>query len=356
MAFNSHRHKEQDYLPIASLSNTRREILTRAVANVLSTDLAKQTYAQIVDGYPLADVARDTYEGCLCSYEHPLYTDHKELCPGVQEETQVLCSELDVGTFLMPEYALRSYESASEGSPAFTTSLVELVARSLHHIGAWLYRQDRNRHKEDALGRWRPSEHHAWGSPKTFPYTLFCHAWYRDYDQYPGGIADSVGYWAEGRILGGVTLFDRRDPGKEKKADPTAIYTIADRNRTIYRICRLIDSQVEALAHFLLSETTPSPEQCPLPILPSHKSQERFDPESSILRTGIYRDRWERRLRPLGERDLRSRGGITGHFNYLSRLDMRRGQHRSMDERHEREFSHRSTDMILQLNELGGRL
>lgn len=109
-----------------------------------------------------------------------------------------------------------------------------------------------------------------------------------------------------------------------------------------------------ALTHFLLSETTPLPEQCPLPILPSQESQERFDPESSIQRTGIYRDPWERRLRPLEERDLRSRC-VTGPFNYLSRLDMRKGQHRSMDERHERQFGHRRSDMILQLGQLGGR-
>ena len=49
--------------------------------------------------------------------------------------------------------------------------------------------------------------------PRTFPTTLFCHPWYRDYDQYPNGIADSVGYWAEARILGGVVLFDRRNLG-----------------------------------------------------------------------------------------------------------------------------------------------
>lgn len=240
MALNSHGPAKQDYLPIASLSNRRCGILRRAVANVLSTELAKQTYAQIVDGYPLPEVARDGYLGSTC-FGHPLYTDHKELCPGVLTEAQALCSGLDVGSISIPAnvrkksqttpmlwslllltlriQAIRSYESAPEGSPAFTASLVELVARCVHHIGAWIYRQDRNRHKDDAFSRWRPTEHQVHSCPKTFPYTMFCHPWYRDYDQYPGGLADSVGYWAEGRILGGVILFDRRDPRKEKKAD-----------------------------------------------------------------------------------------------------------------------------------------
>ena len=82
----------------------------------------------------------------------------------------------------------------------------------MHQFAAWLYSQDLSRHKDDALGMWRPSEDAGRYYPATYPTTLFCHPWYRDYDQYPRGIADSVGYWAEARILGGVLVFDRRDP------------------------------------------------------------------------------------------------------------------------------------------------
>ncbi len=98
--------------------------------------------------------------------------------------------------------------------PGFSTRLVELVARAAHAIAAWLYAHDATgtRHKDDALGRWRPLGDLAKVPyPRTFPETLFCHSWYSDFDQYPAGIADSVGYWAEARILGGVLLFDRRD-------------------------------------------------------------------------------------------------------------------------------------------------
>jgi hypothetical protein len=49
--------------------------------------------------------------------------------------------------------------------------------------------------------------------PEGPPPTLFRHRFYRDYDQYPEGIADGIGYWAEARILGGVVLFDRREVG-----------------------------------------------------------------------------------------------------------------------------------------------
>lgn len=42
------------------------------------------------------------------------------------------------------------------------------------------------------------------------PFSVFNYA---DPDQYPDGIADVVGYWAEDRIFGGVVLFGRGETG-----------------------------------------------------------------------------------------------------------------------------------------------
>lgn len=49
---------------------------------------------------------------------------------------------------------------------------------------------------------------------KALPH-LFFNIHYRAYEQYPFGIADMAGYWAEDRIFGGVVLFDRGESGKE---------------------------------------------------------------------------------------------------------------------------------------------
>jgi hypothetical protein len=201
-------------------------------------------------------------------------------------------------------------------------------------MAVWLYKQDTNRHKGDALGTWRPSEDVLPLYPATFPTTIFCHPWYRDYDQYPEGIADSVGYWAEARILGGVLLFDRKNPDSED------VYIHADRRSVTYRICRLLDSQVEALAKFLLSESDPATsENGPLPVLPTKENRKRVDPESAIKTTGIYRDPWERRLRPLDESyetDLRRRD-VVDIFNFLSKDGWAEARSRARWEMHERE-------------------
>lgn len=47
------------------------------------------------------------------------------------------------------------------------------------------------------------------------PPAAFCHESYVDADQYPRGVADVAGYWAEGKIFGGVVVFDRGETEQE---------------------------------------------------------------------------------------------------------------------------------------------
>jgi hypothetical protein len=66
-----------EQLPITILDVPHYEILIRAVSRVSSSPIAKQTYAQIVDGLPLSDVARDSNGEGFCA-QHPLLNEHKE--------------------------------------------------------------------------------------------------------------------------------------------------------------------------------------------------------------------------------------------------------------------------------------
>ncbi len=122
-----------------------------------------------------------------------------------------------------------------------------------------------------------------------------------------------VGYWAEGRIFGGVVLFDRRDPERDPEADPDAIYLHPDRWKVTYRIFQLLPEQRSALLDFLLGDTAPA-SGGPLPILGTSANRVRVDPEEPIGETGIYRDLWERKWHPQGESDSRLR-------DVISRLD-----------------------------------
>jgi hypothetical protein len=173
--------------------------------------------------------------------------------------------------------------------------LIELVAVAVHQIAALLFELDTSVHKDDGITDWAPpkSETLYWKWHPDGPHpTLFHHRWYLDYAQYPRRVADVVGYWAEGRILGGVVLFDRRHPDTPG-ADPDAVYLHPDRHRVTYRICQLLPDQRSALLDFLLADEPLSPG--PLPILPDLNNTVRVDPEEPIEATGIYRDLWERK-------------------------------------------------------------
>lgn len=122
---------------------------------------------------------------------------------------------------------MHRFQAGAPGSRAFNTSIIELVARAVHHIAVTLHQQGCIRAPDDPLLRWRPSdvedpddaEDIAWGYRDGFPPTYFYHEWYTAYSQYPHGISDAVGYWAENKILGGVVLFDRRKPGSSPDVD-----------------------------------------------------------------------------------------------------------------------------------------
>lgn len=77
-------------------SEHHRQTLDRAIRNVLSTELAQFTYAQIVDGLPIADVAWDRRLPGIMG-EH-IIDDHETLCPGALEQAQVYYKEWDPST------------------------------------------------------------------------------------------------------------------------------------------------------------------------------------------------------------------------------------------------------------------
>lgn len=225
---------------------------------------------------------------------------------------------------------LHGYRACSPGSRGFKTRLVELVAVAIHQIGALLYELDTSAHKNDGIVDWAPpkDDAHYWKWHPDGPHpTLFYHEFYDDRDQYPRGIADMVGYWAEARILGGVVLFDRRDPDETPKADPNAVYFHSDREHVTYRIYQLLPQQLQTLIDFLLADGPPPPS--PLPILGNMENTVRVDPEEPIQTAGIYRDLWGRKDLPDDASDGRL-GDVRSRQEYPTDEDWDRSRRRAV--------------------------
>ncbi|KAI0390018.1 hypothetical protein F5Y17DRAFT_446587 [Xylariaceae sp. FL0594] len=304
-----------------TLEGEHRVVFDRALHNVLSSEPAKITFAQIVDSLPLQSVVKDSQPwGDWIHRDHPIYYEHDELCPGVMETLEQIMSSQDIDSLQFDSTLIYAFKSAAPGSRAFQTRLIEMITVSVHQIAVRLFQLELSRHHDDdEIATWEPprDEEDWWDRHKMAPPSLFIHPQYRAYHQYPDGAADGVGYWAENRILGGVVLFDRRDPDSQPNSinpleiDPNAIYFHSDGEYCTYRIYQLLDSQRQELLRFLLSaESTPpanKPSCCPLPVRGDGKNWKRVDPEEDAEDTGIYRDVWERESLGVDGHDERDR-------------------------------------------------
>jgi hypothetical protein len=112
------------------------------------------------------------------------------------------------------------------------------------------------------------------------------------YEQYPHGIDDSVGYWAENRILGGVALFDHSQSWEAD--DEPNVYFICTRANVTFRVCQPPDDQQSALLAFLLADSEDASALYPLSILPGPQNRQRIDPSEAIPIHKVHRDEWER--------------------------------------------------------------
>ena len=84
------------------------------------------------------------------------------------------------------------------------------------------------------------------------------------------------------------------------------MYLHPDRNGITCRICKLLGEQKQDIVNLLLYDGD-APAPSPLPILPGRNNIDRVDPEEPISETGVYRDLWERKDRPVTREDFRLR-------------------------------------------------
>lgn len=82
-------------LTVDDLGQQYRDVFTRALFNVLSTPAAETTFAQILDGAPLSQSVQDV-PGWVYPLDHPVRTQHLELCPEVLDRTRHSRSTFDL--------------------------------------------------------------------------------------------------------------------------------------------------------------------------------------------------------------------------------------------------------------------
>ncbi|KAF5570641.1 hypothetical protein FPHYL_1067 [Fusarium phyllophilum] len=318
-------------LTIHTLNQAHQDTVTSAIARILATDIAEITYAQIIDGLPLGEVAFES-RGGMPHQNHPINHCHDELCAGILDKAREFRSRFDPHVLKFDSRLLFAYQAASPGSRSFNTRLIEIIAIAVHQTAVILFSLDEGLHKNDGIIEWAPpkSDKIWWSHCPNGPEpTMFFHPWYLSHDRYPNGVADVAGYWAESRILGGVVLFDRRQPAPGSSVNQDAVYIHPDRDDVTYRICRLTSEQKLQLLKFLTAE---EPVQNPLPILPDEKNDYRIDPEESPEEAGIYRDIWDRSELREDAYDQRLRD-VWNKVDYLTHSDKGDAGDRALERR-----------------------
>lgn len=321
VALYAHLHR----ITLENLTTDHLNIFHRALLRVLGSELAIETFAQIVDGLPIADVAWDRRHPGIGGDDHPIEA-HESLCPGVKDKTSASLEQYDLHSLAFDPKLVQAYQDAPLTSKAFHTRLIELVVIALHQIAVDLFKRgDLRSHTQQEIDTITSCVIVPPKSPAVNPQdyavtipprpTLFNHPYYVDLEIYPEGLADIVGYWAEDRIIGGIVLFDRkadpRDPrdrldeenqgtgeeagGQQNPAEnnPPNIWLHPARDRVTDRICQLHDDQQENLVNYLLA--APGDTSSPLPVLPHKGNRTRVDPATAHSHKLIFREYWDRK-------------------------------------------------------------
>lgn len=224
-----------------------------------------------------------------------------------------------------------------------------MVAVAIHQIAVYLYSLDLNLGNHKDLVAWvssKPNRRLYKRYPDGKLPTLFFHKQYENFRQYPQGIADIVGYWAEAQIFGGVVLFDRRGTTSVRNPLPDvrlfalapckvlldvlhmltsltksdAIFFHSNHRNVTYRIWKLLDKQRWELVRYLESDPeTTDAASSPLPIHADSMNATRIDPEEPIEKTGVYRDPWERKALGNKDGDTRLSSSAFSTLDYTSR-------------------------------------
>lgn len=70
-----------------TLDEPHQDTVRSAIARILDTDVAEITYAQIIDGLPLGEVAFES-RGGMPHDDHPINHCHDKLCDGILNRTR----------------------------------------------------------------------------------------------------------------------------------------------------------------------------------------------------------------------------------------------------------------------------
>ena len=227
-------HLKPNQVPgFGDLTNVSAEKLLEletVLQQILALPIAQDTYAQIIDGKPTRtpfseEIKRDgsTFFTTIIDSDNPKPTDeakqkYDEIRPKIAPQDLVIdlkvenTSQIIVHlTKINSTQVAQNFQDAPSGSRENHLRLLEIAAASVHSLAGMIYASG---HKDMDLKPPEPSggRHRLFHTTDGF-YVNFYHTAYQRFEDFPFGLLNVVGYWAETELFGGVVLFERGEEG-----------------------------------------------------------------------------------------------------------------------------------------------
>ena len=190
---------------LTNLSAEKLQDLDTVLTAILALPIARDTFAQLIVGDKTkpSDHALEEYQKIRTGFApQSLKLDLKVRHPFLLVVPLIRSDAIQLA---------QAYQDATPGSLEQLLRLLEIAAASLHTLAGNVYV---TYHKDLDIRPPKPPEGHAYQFDLTDHfYVDFYHTNYKRFDDYPLGLMDVVGYWAETELLGGVALFEREKSG-----------------------------------------------------------------------------------------------------------------------------------------------
>lgn len=223
---SSNPNEMPDFGDLTNLSAEKLQELETVLTSILALPVARETYAQIIDGNPIRGpraVHINASTSLVSDNTKPsdramqLYEEFRTaFAPqGLRIDLKVRTTDLILFYLTKPNptQLAQSYQDALPGSREHLLRLLDIAAASLHTLAGMMYTSF---HPDTNIRPPEPPEGHYWQFRGTDHfYVNFFHSNYRRLKDFPFGLLNVVGYWAEAELFGGVVLFERVESGSE---------------------------------------------------------------------------------------------------------------------------------------------
>ncbi|CAF9929375.1 MAG: hypothetical protein ALECFALPRED_004305 [Alectoria fallacina] len=252
---------------LTNVSVEKLQELSAVLAKILALPIARDTYAQIIDGKPTRIPHSDQDKASQSQPTDQAVQEYEKIRKAFAPENLLIDLKL-----------AQDYQNAPLNSRENHLQLLRIAAASVNALARKTYQDF---HSDIVI---KPSKLPELSHHQSNGVDDFYHSNYREFKRYPFGRLDIMSYWAETELFGGVVLFERDESGSN-------IINAFLQAQNWWRTFQLSENQIE---HFAALKGLDSSAETVLPF--AREADARI--EKSFVRVGqtlrIYKNEYDK--------------------------------------------------------------